>query len=278
MKDRHITIDYNELTKEILEENNSSIFKIYKANKVFYFNMKLNKKNNRLLVLSNGAIDRRRKNPPVFLRSSWEKDIHANCIFIDDPSLHSNRLLIGWGVGEPDHHYLKSISEIIIKIARLCNFNKENIVYYGSSAGGTMSIMLSTYHRGTTALANNPQAFAINYKGGTIVNKLNKHMFNNIPLDEMLAQYGSRFSITDCFLENKYVPSVYYLHNVASEEDYELQYLPLIKDMEQKNIDMNNIKFKSYNSPKLGHSPLSKSLTLRWIHTVFHRIGNHSNL
>src|SRR5699024_12268473 len=98
------------------------------------------------------------KNTPRLMRSCWEKEIDDNCIFIDDPTLHSNRLFIDWGVGEPDHHYLKSISEIIIKIARLCNFNKENILYYGSSAGATMSIMISTYHKGATPLTNNQQA------------------------------------------------------------------------------------------------------------------------
>lgn len=272
MKDLHINIDYNDLTKEKLQKENSAVYRINKNNKAFYFNMKLNKKNKRLLILSNGAIDRRRKNPPIFMRSSWAKDIDANCIFIDDPTLHDNKLFIGWGVGNPEHHYLKSISDIIIKIANLCEFDKENIVYYGSSAGGTMSIMLSTYHQGTTALANNPQAFAINYKDGTIVDRLRRHMFSDMPLDELLNQYNSRFSITDCFLENNYVPSIYYLYNVASEEDYELQYLPLIKEMKTKDINKEKIQFKPYNNPRLGHAPFSKAMTLKWIHTVFRRI------
>ena len=133
-------------------------------------------------------------------------------------------------------------------------------------------IMLSTYHQGTTALANNPQAFAINYKDGIILNKLRKYMFNDMPLEELLKQYSSRFSITDCFLENKYVPSVYYLYNIASEEDYELQYLPLIKEMKSKEMNAGKIQFKPYNNPRLGHTPFSKAMTLKWIHTVFRRI------
>src|SRR5699024_11902387 len=119
MKDLHINIDYNDLTKKKLQKENSAVYRINKNNKAFYFNMKLNKKNKRLLILSNGAIDRRRKNPPIFMRSSWAKDIDANCIFIDDPTLHDNKLFIGWGDRKSTRHYQNSINGIIIIITNL---------------------------------------------------------------------------------------------------------------------------------------------------------------
>src|SRR5699024_11488926 len=148
------TIEFKNLTKEYIMDNQPGEFKIIKNNVDFYINIVLKENNDKLVVFSNGAVNRSKKEPPIFMRSSWHEEINANCIFIDDRTLHGNNLSLGWGIGNEKRYFLHDYSQIIIRISVLLNLNVNNIVYYISSAGGFMSSNLYAMHRGTRALVN----------------------------------------------------------------------------------------------------------------------------
>src|SRR5699024_9425029 len=115
----------------------------------FYFKYYHKHHNSKLLVFSNGAYDPKISKPPVFMRSKWHEDFDANCLFIDDRTVHGNRLRIGWGVGSKERHYLVDYVEVVKKISEIISVEANNIIYFGSSAGGFMSMAMATMHKGT---------------------------------------------------------------------------------------------------------------------------------
>src|SRR5699024_9936047 len=111
---------------------------------------------------------------------------------------------------------LESISDIIKKISLLLSYNPMDIVYYGSSAGGTMSIMLSTLHEDTRAIANNPQAYTGNYFDGKVLQKIIKELYPTQDISTVLKNNPNRFSIIECFKYHNYIPEILYIFNGES--------------------------------------------------------------
>lgn len=75
----------------------------------FYFKINIKEDTNFLVVHTNGAIDYSKRTPPVYQRSSWAKNINANCIFIDDRTLHKTEDKLfntAWLMGTKDRHYI----------------------------------------------------------------------------------------------------------------------------------------------------------------------------
>lgn len=199
------------------------------------------------------------------MRNSWADEIKANCIFIDDPTIHNSSLTIGWGIGTEKHYYLKTIQEIISKITLLLSIENTNILYYGSSAGGTMSIMLSTMHKGACALVNNPQAYTYKYLKGQVVEKIKLKHFPGWETSQLISAYPERFSITECFIKYNHVPNILYVFNGYSVTDYDKQYVPLLEELRTTSFDISNIEFLIYHDKKLKHGPLPKTRTVKLI-------------
>src|SRR5699024_10831615 len=100
------TVLFQDLTVEFLYcLDYDEAFQVEYIGLNFFFKSFLKEGNDKLIFLSNGAVDRTKKEPPVYMRSSWADDIKANCVFIDDRTIHGTILRIGWGVGVQDRHY-----------------------------------------------------------------------------------------------------------------------------------------------------------------------------
>lgn len=251
-KERTVTVNYEELDYSVITDANPNILKVRKNNVDFYFKIKLKEDNNNMVVFSNGAYNPQKSTPPIFARSSWHSDFDANCIFIDDVTIHGTECTLGWGVGTPEHYYLESFSIIVKKIGELLNVPERNTVYFGSSAGGFMSMMLATLHKGSLAVPNNPQVYAHKFGRGVAINKLYDTRFSRMNEDEIHENYGERFSVLKMMVKKNFVPKTIYLINRFSDEDIEKQYKPFIQDLKENNLDISNIEFIFYHAEK-GH-------------------------
>ena len=260
-----VSIEYDELNYSVLKSVNNNILWIDKLDIHFYIRINLKENNDKLVVFSNGAIDRSKKSPPIFMRSSWAEEINAHCIFVDDPTIHNSLLTIGWGIGTENHYYLKTIHEILSRISLLLNIENTNVLYYGSSAGGTMSVMLATMHKGSSALVNNPQAYTYKYLKGQVVEKIKLKHFPNWDTAQLISTYPERFSITACFKKNNHIPNILYVFNGYSFTDYDKQYIPLSEELRSSSFDISNIEFLMYHDKKLKHGPLSRDRTVKLI-------------
>lgn len=260
-------VKLEDITKNQLSDIGSNLLNVEINQENFYFKINLNEKSNRLLVFSNGAVDATKSKPPIFMRSSWAENFSANCIFIDDKTIHDTGLRIGWGVGTEERHYLKDYIIFVKKIMSILNIKENNTFYYGSSAGGFMSIAMASMHKGTSAIANNPQTHVNRYNVNP-VNQLYKTIFPNYERNQILKKFSNRLSLVNIMARNKNVPRVYYLQNRLCKFDIQKHFTPFINSLDRYEINSRNINFILYNNRYSGHSPLSKDETIDYINSI----------
>lgn len=242
---------FEDLNRKVLEKNNNQSLIIQKDKVNFYFKLFLKSNSDSLIAFSNGAVDYNKKKPPVFMREKWQGDYDSHCIYIDDPTLHDDNLRVGWGFGEDSHYYLESISKIVIKISLLLDISSANTIYFGSSAGGFMSLMLATIHPETIAVVNNPQ-FTVKDQRYIDFVKLKYPDYNN---EQIKENFGIRFSFYKLSETLNYFPKIYYIINRYSENDVNLQYNPFRIYIDSCKKLSSKVEFIHYHSPN-GHSGL----------------------
>jgi len=258
------------VNKDFLINNNKKNLKIVIDNLDFYFQFHYKKNCNNLVVFSNGAIDTDKRKPPVFMRSTWSSEINANCLFIDDRTIHDSDLKIGWGVGTPKRHYLNDYNRFVKLICKLFDFKSDQTIYFGSSAGGFMSMAMACEHKGAKAIVNNPQTYVYNYTSGS-VKKLFQNLFPKEQYSEIIQNYKERFSITRIMSKNKHVPEIHYLQNRLCRSDMDRQLNPFCKMMDKYNIDSDNINIILYNNKKSGHNPMNKQSTIKYLNSTINQ-------
>lgn len=261
------TLNYEDINTKALWKHNNQVVKIIKKDLDFYIKLNLKENNDKLVVFSNGAYDPAKSNPPVFMRSKWHEDFNANCLYIDDRTIHNTQLRLGWGVGTKERHYLRDYSEIAKTITDQLNIENNKVVYCGSSAGGFMSMYLATLHKESTAVVNNPQCYVDRYDK-TNVEKLYKNIFPDYSRDYIKKQFAVRISITSLFRIQKYVPKIYYIQNRLCKTDMNRHYTPFCSFLDKYNINSTNIKFILYNNKKMGHNPISRESTVDFVNQV----------
>lgn len=260
-------IIYEELTLNNITEHNNNKIVIQKNGVKFHFSLALKNQYESAVIFSNGAINREKKNPPIYMRSSWAEDVTSNCIFIDDPTIHNSNLSIGWGIGRPDHYYLNDISLIIRKILSLYGIEDEKVMYYGSSAGGTMSLLLGSKHIGSKVLVNNPQMRTDKFLSGRTICDIRETFFENYSEDEFFNEFKERLSVPYAFKNNQHIPQTIYLFNRKAYGDFEIQFKSFIEDMKDLELELDRINIIMYNDDKLGHNPINKDSSISYINT-----------
>lgn len=244
--------------------------KIKYSTKNFDYNLlvKSNKNYDQLVVLSNGAINREKKVPPVFMRSSWLNEINANLIFIDDGTIHNTNLSLGWGQGNTDEFILETYSNIIKEIMTCLTIQDEEVYYFGSSAGGFMSLILSAMHISSSAIVNNPQTDITTYYEAH-ANPLLERVYGSNPVN--YQNYKHRINVVDAFNYYGNVPNVYYIQNQFSAHDIRCHVNPFIKQMKEEDLSIENIIFINYYDEEKGHNPTSESSTLNYLNLLIDR-------
>jgi hypothetical protein len=265
-------IKYENLDLEFLLQNNNNNFCIYKNNYDFHFKINIKDHNDKLVVFSNGAADRKRSELPLFMRHTWSEEINANCLYIDDRTIHDSKLMIGWGIGREDSHFLREVSLIVQKITQLLEIKSDSTFYYGSSAGGFMSMILSIKHRYSKAIINNPQLILKNYIDGKPLSFIRNNFFKQYSQEEFIKKFPDRISIPYLMNAQNYVPRVLYIFNRESLEDYEKQYLPFLEELSDYNIDQSKIEYLIYHHKSLGHNPLPKERTIKIINSALEKV------
>ncbi|EOD4291593.1 hypothetical protein ACJQO6_001706 [Staphylococcus pseudintermedius] len=127
-----IKLDFDTMTKEDLLKANNQKVKLIVDEIDFYIFINIKPNNQRLLVHTNGAINIKKSQPPVFLRNSWRDDFDANCLFIDDRTIHDSEVNLGWGLGTKERHYVNDYARISQKVSQLLNVEDNQVTYYGS--------------------------------------------------------------------------------------------------------------------------------------------------
>lgn len=248
-------IRYEDLSIEFLIKNRQATIKVIKEEVDFYFRLFLREDNKKLIVFTNGAVERSLKEPPYFQRSSWVDDYTTCCIYVDDPTLHNNELKVGFGVGTRDRHYTLDISEILIKIQRLWLIESSNVIYFGSSAGGYMSLQFATLNRDSLAIVNNARIYV--HKTFTF-KKIRETIFESSDIKEILKNYNDRLSLLAFMKKHKNIPNAIHYVNRLSKGDRELHYKPYLSNADKYKIRLDNQNFIFYSNYSGNHDILNR--------------------
>ncbi len=232
----------------------------------FDFFVRLKSDSNKIMFFGNGAYDSEKVKLPVFQRHSWINDINESVIIYNDPTLYLGKMNLGWGQGTADRFYLKDMSVIMSKMIAKLGIENSNVLFYGSSAGGFMSLYLAGLIKDSKALVNNPQT-AVNKYYPTHVKKMYSFAYPDLEPSVIEEKYKERLDIAAFYKSINYVPNIYYLQNLACAHDVKNHLNPFLSRLTELNgkIDITRIRFDYYSDEEQGHNPLDKEDTLRYL-------------
>ncbi|WP_410255764.1 glycosyl transferase family 2 [Bacillus cereus] len=236
------------------------------TNYEFFIHLKSSTPN--LLIFGSGAYNSQKLKPPIFHRYSWTKYFDDSMIFYNDPTLYLGPINLGWGFGTTNEFYLQNIATILQIIMKRIEIDSNKVLFYGTSGGGFMSLVLAGFVKGSTALVNNPQTIIPNYYQSH-VNLLFKSVHPDLTREEIIKKFSDRLNVLDFYKKIKYIPKIHYIQNVLCEHDMQKHVLPFIDGLQEINEGafLNLVKFEFYANKEEGHNPLSLEESIQYIHT-----------
>ncbi|HEY8612492.1 MAG TPA: hypothetical protein VIL69_14540 [Roseomonas sp.] len=182
-----------------------------------------------LIVFGQGMIDRSQIQLPRFQRLDWSEAFPENILIISDPTLFlAEDMTLGWLLGTHDHYMMPRIAQIVMRARDQLRIEDRNILFYGTSAGGFSSMMLSTQFDDPAVLVNNPQTDVLKFSRGG-VSRLLQLAFDGLSRNEAEKRFGSRLSFVQALSEGARLPRLYYLQNLLDDDHYNDQLLPLMR-------------------------------------------------
>ena len=237
---------------------------VHKNNVKYEFLIHLKSTSSNLVCFGSGAINgvdlERFKQKPRFNRQSWK--INESTIYYNDPTRYiNNQLLGGWGIGTPDEWYLETIKDIIVKIADFIEINHENILFYGSSLGGFMSIQLATLVKHSKALADVPQ---LTFENAKYYQHIKPIIFPNLSDDEIHEKFNHRLNVLELIKKEKYIPNAILIFDIG-ELDIAEHYVHFFNQLNKLNYCENTNRIKIIINPINEHKFLSMNESLEII-------------
>lgn len=255
----HLSLDFKE----------PAILTVNKNHIKYDFLLRTDKESPFLFVLGSGAYNSKEFAPPVFQRHSWVNEFKGNVIYYNDPTLYLRDINLGWGQGTKEEYYLENIAEIIAELASKMRIENNKILFYGSSAGGFMSLMLAGYLNGSSAFVNNPQTIVPNYFKSH-VQAMYEASYPDLNVNEIISKFNKRLDVTAYYQSIKSIPNIYYLQNAACQHDMENHFEPFLRKIHAllQEEGSGQLVTNLYWDEDSQHNPVSKELTLRYLDIV----------
>lgn len=226
----------------------------------------------RVVIMSNGAVDTSRtKGTPVFQRSSWWMDIPAHQIYICDPgTVGPAALSLAWGQISSRLWAVPAMSEAVQHIARALGTGAPaDRTYFGSSAGGFLSIAMTALDPGSSAIVNNAQIDWTRWMAGG-VSELRNSRFDGMLPAQLQAELPTRTNVLNLLTQQKQAPVIDYWVNTASPHDREVD-LPVVQAfIDSGSPSAAHIHIHTYEDPHAGHNPMDRAATVNLIRSACH--------
>jgi hypothetical protein len=149
--------------------------------------------NRKLFVMMPSAVERWRLKLPVFSRWTWASKgtFPGHVLCIADPTLELNEELgLGWCLGKSTQPVIDDIEDFLIKFTRVKEIANEDIVFWGSSAGGFAALALAARFAGATAVAINAQTDAMSYQVKEQVDLVRKMCFGGASEEQVRSDFA----------------------------------------------------------------------------------------
>lgn len=200
--------------------------------------------------------------PPYFNRWKWSNIFHSNIVAISDYTLKiDNKLQIGWYINQGENNIFFKLSETIKKVALELGYHEENIILYGSSAGGFAALKLAEYLPLAKCIAINPQTNIKKYyksyydKLTSLIREVNlsnekisPHIKNALIVQNEKDTFHYQKHFKPYINENRDIDYYLYSHpNGHSAEPKEIIPFLIIKTLEKCYININEIENIEFN-------------------------------
>lgn len=270
-----IEINFKDLTDLKLKFDKKVGLIIHWDNVKYEFLLNIKSNNDKLLVLGSGALGQKEfdRTRPYLERHSWQ--FKQSTIHYHDPTYYiDNKIGIGWGVGDENTWYLEKIAAILKILIKKININRKNILFYGSSAGGFTSLMLSTLIKGTMCLADIPQLYVHKYKSKAeqldVWKVIKNNAFSDISDEMFLESFLNRLDFVELVKRENYVPDAYLVLDCSVNLDFYTQYIPFFETLNQLPFNENSNRLKLIiKGQHRGHRALSQTNTFQLINKLF---------
>lgn len=152
---------------------------------------------------------------PIYSRWSWYSFVGVNWLCLEDPMYYKyDDLLLGWFWGDETHNYREYVAYIAKAFANYFGIEKDDVVFYGSSGGGTSAIHSAAIYGGGVAVSINGQ---INFE------------YDHRDIRGFIASTGIDIHLPDiehrndlCYLMQTYKKTKYIIiENCCSRWDYD---------------------------------------------------------
>lgn len=159
-----------------------------------------------------------------FHRVSWHPWFEGVCLNFEDPTYKAlaGKVSTGWFFGTKDKHALPVVADIIRKVQDHYGIANEDICIVGSSAGGFAALWLANALVGATAIAGNPQFYALLWPSAK--------RYLTAGIDLTSPDYADRVNLDHLELNgrSRYLVIV----NAKSKADYQTQLPPFRERMQ----------------------------------------------
>lgn len=235
----------------------------------YEFLIHLKENSERLIFCGSGALNVHKtydRTRPHFNRWSWSAKFSDSIVYYNDPTLYiHDDIRGGYGVGTKDDYYLEKIAMVSEIMAKNLKLKNKDILFYGSSAGGFMSLMLSILVKDSFSICDIPQ-FYVNELWYIYWPKMKEHIFTNMEEEDIFKEYNYRLNVIEMMKREKYVPNSIIILDCTVKRDFDMQYLHFFRDLEQLPYEAheNNLKL-IINGKYEGHGPLNMYETMHLI-------------
>nr|AEQ62034.1 WnmC [Neisseria meningitidis] len=272
--ERHLALsEMNELKRNHLD--NKGTFQVVSDNVTFtFFGNFFQDKKKKIVFFFPGATNRS-KSKFDMQRFSWSSELNdVETVFFADPTYKPNNdLSIGWFQHTYKDFGIDALEKLIRHITALKGYAQDEMVFFGSSAGGFVSLKLAERFDKSDAICINPQIYLPKYSRDFYQHLLSV-CYPGLSEQEVLERFGDRIAVTKDLSQNTgriiIFQNQYDENHMKNHIGYYLKNHNLIncrlsfENYSPENVE-NGLSVVIYQDEKLGHSPPSKEITLQWI-------------
>ena len=209
----------------------------------------------RAVILGTGDVGTK-KSRPCFDRISWAGEMPGTAIYYFDPTIYLGESSLGWGYGTNDRWYLEEIAILLKKLLDKMDIPLSNTLFYGSSAGGFMSMGLAAMLR-SRATVINPQ-FTVENFWPLLVDIMKKSC-----LKEGETLLSDRTHVVAIFEGQGYFPLLHIIENLKSQSDFTMQFSPFLVELTETSLPCTGRLNLELYSDQGGHNAMpSKAVCL----------------
>lgn len=214
----------------------------------------------RAFVISPGFVTRAENPHPYFQRIKMFNDLDGTCISLADPSLDlAEDVQLGWFLGSRWVDYTTTIARFLEGLFAHFGIPNENALFFGSSAGGFVSLVLGTYVRGSKVLAMNPQTELLRFHDVRELSRVLEAGWPGVSNMTIYQDYAHRFSIAKLWEREQHIPNATVMINTYDGWHIEHHLAPMLKGMANKDIERKSFQVRFFSSEASGHNPLPAS-------------------